>query len=266
MGQAIDTVAFFATNPGAGGAAATAATGDSFTVRNFDKSAPAAIEQIIRQGATSGFVRARSPLLHDNVRGIMFTTGDTPARWLFPPDIGQPLSPQDNLTVEISGGAAEVDGGALVISYTNLTGASARLHSWSDISGMIKNVKPVEVDITTNAIAMQWTDTVLTTTENLMHAGSDYAVLGYVVNTACCAVGVKGQDTGNLRVCGWGSTDPSDTSDYFVRESIRGNHPYIPVLAANNRFATFVSVAAVATGTAITVQLILAELTSTLPS
>jgi len=47
----------------------------------------------------------------------------------------QPLEPTDQLTVEMSGGAAETDIVGLINYYTDLPGASARLHSWGDISG-----------------------------------------------------------------------------------------------------------------------------------
>lgn len=258
--MAIDCVGFFATNPGAGGGAATVATGDSFTVRSAAQGSRVILEEIVRQGAAAGFVRVRSPLLHDNVRGIMFTPTDTPSRMLLPPDVGQPLTPLDNLIVEVSGGAAEVDGGFLELYYENAAGLSQRLHSPGDIIGNVKNVKPLQVAVAVGATAFVWTDVVITTTENLLHAASDYAILGYVVDTACAAVGIKGQDTSNLRVCGWGSTDPTDTSDYFIRKSLRENRPWIPVINAQNRFSTFASILTSAVAGTINVQFILAEL------
>jgi hypothetical protein len=263
MGMAIDCVGFFATNPGAGGAAATVATGDSFTVRSAAASSKVILEEIVRQGVTAGFVRVRSPLLHDNVRGIMITPTDTPSRMLLPPDAGQPLTPLDNLIVELSGGAAEVDGGFLEIYYENAAGLSQRLHSPGDIIGNIRNIKPMQVAVAVGATAFVWTDVVITTTENLLHAASDYAVLGYVVDTACAAVGIKGQDTSNLRVCGWGSIDPTDTSDYFIKKAERENRPWIPVINAQNRFSTFASILTSAVAGTINVQFILAELAST---
>jgi hypothetical protein len=260
MGMAIDCVGFSATNPGSTGAAATVLSGDSFTVRNAAAGSRVILEEMIRQGAAAGFVRVRSPLLHDNVRGIMLTTTDTPSRMLFPPDIGQSLIPLDNLIVEISGGAAEVDGGFLEIYYENALGLAARLHSPGDIIGNVKYIKPLEVDVPVGGTAFVWTDLVITTTENLVHATSDYAVLGFITDTACAAVGIKGQDTGNLRVCGWGSTDPSDTSDYFIKKSQRENRPWIPVINAANRFSTFATILTSAVAGTIKVQFILAEL------
>lgn len=260
MGLAIDTVGFFATNPGATITAATVSPGDSFTIRSFAPSSSAFLEEIVRKGATAGMVRVRSPLVHDNVRGVMFSTGETPSRFLLPPEVGQVVQSQDNLIVEVSGGTAETDTGVLIVYYSDLLGASARLRSWGDIAHNIKNIKPVEVDLTTSGTIGTWVDTVLTTTENLMHANSDYAVLGYVLDVACLAFGVKGQDTSNLRVCGPGITDSSDTSDFFVKQSDRHGTPHIPVISAANRFSTYVSALSDTASVAIKGQLVLAEL------
>src|SRR5215469_12279568 len=98
MGLALDSVVTSAVNPGAGPTAFTAATsGDSLTVRNFAASDYALLIALCRRGATSGFFRVRSPLLHDNVRGYMFTTGETPSLLAVPAEVGQRLQPQDAL-------------------------------------------------------------------------------------------------------------------------------------------------------------------------
>src|SRR5262245_38608280 len=106
MGLALDAIVVSAVNPGAGPTAfTTAVSGDSLSVRNFPDSAVAKLIQITRRGATAGFLRVRSPLLHDNVRGIMFSTGQTPSELTIPAEIAQPLYAQDTLIAEGSGGA-----------------------------------------------------------------------------------------------------------------------------------------------------------------
>jgi len=262
MGLAIDTVGFVATNPGAL-LAATASTGDSFTVRNFAQTDSAKLLALGRQGVTEGLVRVRSALLHDFVRGIMFTPSETPAAVLLPRSVSQLLHPQDVLTVELGGGAAEVDAGYFQVAYSNLPGGGARLHMLADIDSIIKNIKPVEVDFNTAAVAGQWQDTTIVTTENLLHANTDYAVLGYVVDIACLAFGIKGIDTSNLRVCGPGVVRSEVTSNYFVNLSNDTGLPTIPVINSANAGGLFASCIAVATGAAIKGQLILAELAQT---
>ena len=264
MGLAIDTIVGAATNPSSTLTAVTMNSGDSTTVRNAAASAQVYLDEVYRQGATEGYVRVRSPLLHDMVQGIRFTPSETPTKRLLPPWIDQLLRPQDPLTIEVSGGSAEVDAVAANIWYSDLGGASARLHTLGDIQGLVKTIKPLEVDWTSAGTAANWVDTVITTTENLLHANTDYAVLGYITDVASLVVGVKGIDTSNLRVCGPGSTDSSVTQDWFVRQSQWTGRPYIPVFNSANQGSVYVSGAAVATSSAIKTSLILAELAHTI--
>lgn len=263
MGLAIDTVGFVATNPGAT-KAATASAGDSFTIRAFAPTDFARLVSVRRQGAAEGIVQLLSPLFHDNVRGITFTPSETPTAELKGQRLSQPLKSQDTLVVNIGGGAAEVDAGAFMVFYSNLGGASARLHTWADIASLVKNVKPLEVDFNTAATAGQWADTVITTTENLLHANTDYAVLGYVTDIALLSLGLRGTDTGNLRVTGPGVLRSEVTSSYFADLSDMTGLPCIPVFNAANAANTFISALDVATAAACKGQLILAELSQNL--
>lgn len=262
MGAAFDTVGFSLLNPGATFTAATPSPGDSFVVRAFPvQSSRARLFRVIRQGVTAGGVRILSPLLHDNVRGITQLTTETPTTFAFPREVQQDLRPQDTLIVQISGGGAETDAGALMLYYNDLPGANARLAMPADILPRIKNIKPMEVDFTTVVAGTGWLDTVITTTEDLLHANTDYAVLGYTVDTAGVAVGIKGIDTSNLRVCGPASTASIVTGDYFWETSMRDGIPMIPIFNSANKGSTFVSMLAVAAA-ATKVILNLAELTT----
>ncbi len=267
MGLALDTVVTSAVNPGAGPTSfGVTASGDTLTVRNFALTDSAKLIQLCRRGATSGFARVRSPLLHDNVRGIMITTGETPSLLAVPAEFAQPLYPQDTLIVEGSGGAAETDLAILSIYYGNLVGTAARLHMAGDISGIVKNIRPVTVSVTASATIGAWTDTAVNVTEDLLHANTDYAVLGYATSVALGWVAVKGPDIGNLRAGGPGSINVEDTSNYFVWQSFRHNLPFIPVFNSANKAGTFVSVVDSAASTAATITLILAELSQNLPN
>jgi hypothetical protein len=164
----------------------------------------------------------------------------------------------------VSGGSAEVEVVAPNIWYSDLGGASARLHTLGDIQGLVKTIKPLEVDWTTSGTAANWVDTVITASENLLHANTDYAVLGYITDVASLVVGIKGIDTSNLRVCGPGVTRSEVTQDWFVRQSQWTGRPWIPVFNSANQGSVFVSGAAVATSAAIKTSLILAELAHTI--
>lgn len=264
MGLAMDTIGFFATNPGSGGAAATVAPGDSFTVRNFAPTDQCFLDTVVHTGSPEGFVQITSPMLHDDVRGIRFTTANNPSVFLMPQDYGQKLVAQDTLAVSVSGPTANSVAGIMGLWYSNLIGSSSRLHSWGDISGIIKNIKPTEVDVTSSATIGTWVDTLFTTTEDLTHAYTDYAVLGYLVDVACLAVGVKGQETGNLRVCGPGTPNDFATMDYFVVRSAKSGRPCIPIINSANKGSIYVSIIHDVASVAVKVQLILAELTQNL--
>lgn len=265
MGLAIDTVLGNVTNSAAL-TPVTLAVGDSGTVRSFPTGSNTTLEFIAYQSTVAGALRITSPMLHDNVRGISYEPSESPASFLMPQDTGQPLVSQDTLLIQASNAAAGVTNVGLGIYYQNLSGQAARLHSWGDISGLIKNIRPLEVSVTSNATPGQWEDTVITATEDLLHANQDYAVLGYTTSAALTVIGIKGQETGNLRVCGPGATSTLDITDYFVTMSQRMGTPHIPVFNSANKNNTYVSVASDTASQAANVQLILAELTQNLAS
>lgn len=263
---AIDTIIGIATNPSTTFTAVTFNTGDSGAVRSFPATNSARLERVMRGGASSGAVRVLSPRLHDNVRGITYTSAENPSIFLMPQMVGQQVYPQDTLTVQLTGGTAETDVAALSIYYDNLPGSNARLHNWGDIASLIQYIKPLEVDVTNSATKGAWTDTVITTTEDLLIANRDYAVLGYVTDTNVTAVGIKGSETGNLRICGPGTTASDDTSMFFVDWGNREGTPHIPVINSANKGSIFVSTADQAASSTPKVQLVLALLSSNLPS
>lgn len=264
--SAIDTIVGRATNPGAAFTNVTMNAGDSATVRSFPSTNMARLERVTRGGATKGAVRITSPLLHDAIRGITFTSPQNPAPFAMPQYAPQQLYPQDNLTIAITGGAAETDVAALTIYYDNLPGSNARLHNWGDIASLIQYIKPLEVDVTNSATVGAWTDTGITATENILKANRDYAVLGYVTDTAQTVIGVKGSETGNLRIAGPGTLLTEDTSSFFVDWSNREGTPHIPVFNSANAGSFFVSTADVVASSTPVVQLVLALLSSNLPS
>lgn len=183
-----------------------------------------------------------------------------------PRQIQQDLYAQDTLTFNVLGTASDVIVGALGIYYDGVPGASARLFNPGDVMGLVKYIKILEVAITTNGTAGAWEDAVFTTTENLLKANTDYAVLGYLTDVACAVVGLKGQETGNLRICGPGTTTTFDTSEYFIERSLDTGRPHIPVINAANVNNLYASAADSAASTAVKVQFILGMLSQNLPS
>ena len=267
MPLAIDTVALTFT---AGTAATSAyqplvvASGDTLTVRAFNAPATAYLEEILYDASTVNAVRVRSPMFHDNTQGIRFTPGVTPVRYQFAPQAPQQLVSADTLIAEVNDvTASAVYVAALRIYYTDLIGGAARLKNPGDVIGNVKSIKPVLVTITTPT-AHVWTDTAINTTENLLHANTDYAVLGYEVDSATHLVAIKGQETSNLRVGASGQTNLYQTADTFVRLSDFHQTPHIPVFNSQNASNVFVSVYP-RVNTTLNVTVILAEMMHLVP-
>jgi hypothetical protein len=264
MGVAYDTILAFSTQAGAAAfpTALAAAQGDNLTIRGTVGESKAYLEAFIAASNAGGQkFRVSSPLLHDNVTGLTFAGAENPAPFLLPAQTYVELNEQDTLSVSGSCAAATTITAGLVVRYPNIRGVQADLYHWRDIKDDIKFLKSIEVDL--NAIAVgAWTDTVVTVTENQLHADASYAVLGYQTSQAIDIVGVKGIATGNLRYCGPGVATTLDISSYFIYQSEEGGDASIPVFQANDRNSFYVSAAnhAAIGGAAASVYLLVAEL------
>jgi len=264
MGLAIDTVLVDVHNTATSSVGLTNGTvtnsGDSLSVRSFDAPAWAALDAIWLKGSGTRQARIISPRFHDNVTGLTFQSAESPAEFLMPPEIGQPLYSVDALTVQLDAAASSDTVAGLSIYYKDLSGIAADLRTWDDIKGRIINLKSVEVDCTASGTIGTWVDTSLTTTENQLKADYQYAVLGFEANAAVMCMGIKGPATGNLRVCVPANTVTFPLTDYFIEMGRRHGRPYIPVFKANDRANTYVSVADNAASTAVKVYMICAQL------
>jgi hypothetical protein len=260
MTAAYEVISARALNPGAGGAAVTVNDGDSLTVKNFDNSQSAHLEGVWTEAATAGFAQIVSSKLHDTTRGVRFRT-TAAARNLMPSGIKERLYPQDTLAVTLSGGGAETDTVGLLVAYSDLPGSSPRLATPEQVMSRRKAFKVLEVSCAGPATAGNWSaGTLINATEDLLHANADYAVMGYQVDTACCSVAIRGQETGNLRLGGPGPIEALETADWFVKLSRDLNMPAVPIINASNKGGTSVFVQDAAAGATIIVSLYLYEL------
>ena len=258
---AIEVVTGRVTNPGATLTPLTANTNNTFTVRDFPESSMAMLEGLWTQNATAGAVRVRSPRFHDDVQGIRKVANAASVFNLFGDMEFQRLYPNDPLRFDMSGGGAEVDAAAMLIYYRDLGGIAARLEMWESIKPRIVDMCGQVVDVAGPTTSGDWSaGTGIAATNDNLKADTDYAILGYEVNTESLAVAVAGTDTGNLRVGGPGPLNPIETRDWFVGLSLATGTPHIPVFNSNNRGNTLVHVARVGAGGTITVSLQLARL------
>jgi hypothetical protein len=208
-------------------------------------------------------VRVRSARLHDIAQAIRYRVLANTTRNFLPDDARQRLYPQDQLTFEMSGGAAETDSAAMLVYYNDLPGINATLKMWEEIKPRIQNLLTAEVAVAGPATAGDWSGgTALNATFDTFKPNTDYAVLGYLSDTAGLAVGVSSSRTGNLRVGGPETTEAIETRDWFVSLSKALGAPCIPVINSAERASTLVSVAANTAAGTHNVGLTLAELSA----
>lgn len=261
MPQALNVVSGRVTNPGATLTALTANAGDAFTVKSFPFGSKAYILSAWGQEATPGVLRIRSARLHDASQAIRLRVATTTANPLLSFAAEQPLQPQDALTVELSGGAAETDLGAFLVYYDDLPGIAARLISQQEYLQRVVNIFGAEVAITTGGTAAQYGGAVaLNATFDTFKRNVDYAWLGIITDVSIGVVGITGPDTGQTRIGMPGISDPYKTRDFWVETDQNNPFACIPVINAANVAATSIDVAATQTATAVNVTVILAEL------
>lgn len=255
---AVDTIHGTATNPGATITAVTMATGDSATVRNGRDGSRIYLESVFRNGASAGLVRVRSPLLHDNAQAIRLRGLAASALDLLGFEPEQPLEPQDNLTIEITGGAAESDSALLQLWYEDLPGAQAILKMPEDVLPYTEQLLGCEVATTSPATIGAWADTAINASFDTFKGNRWYAVLGLETDTLISGMAVKGPGTANLRVGMGGDTNRIDTRNRFVQLSRLSGRPHIPIINSADKASTFISTCDKAASTAANVTAILA--------
>lgn len=262
MGAVYEVITGRVANPAAF-TALGANTNDTFNVRSFGESALPKLENVWAQQATAGFVRVRSPRMHDSSSAINLVSNAALPQALLPLEAEQRLYQTDTLTFEIQGGGAETDAAALSLYYDNVSSGFARLAMWEQIKNQILNVLTVQVAVAGPVTTGDWSaGNALTTTTDLLHADTWYAVLGYTLDTASLAVAIRGPDTANYRLGGPGVLNSIETRDWFVKMSKAHGTPHIPIIQSQNDTPTQVHVARVGAGGTINVTLVMAELSS----
>jgi hypothetical protein len=265
MGRALEVLAGYATNPGATLTTVTMSTGLSATIRGTDTTKPAWLLSAWAFCATAGEMRITSPRLHDQVQGIR---NRVTAALVAPLICGhndaafaQRLYAQDNLTVQVSGGAAEMDCVGLLIGYDDLAGVAGRFIDFPTLKKQGINLVTVEVTLTAVATGLFGGSVAINSTNDNLIANTDYAIIGGMCDTRGCAIRINGVDLGNLG-CGFPAepTLRDATQNWFLALSSIFNAPYIPVINSANKTATTVDVETNGSGGTYVVNLQLVQL------
>ena len=246
-GMAMEVVSGFVTGVGATLTAVTANTGNSLQVRaaTFDKKVQLLAAWAFNDTA-AGVLRIRSPRLHDFVQGIRLrvvnNNTDDILCGLADASFPQKLYPQDVLTVELSGSAANIDTGHLLIQYDDLPGVSGRFIDSTLLMSAGVNRIGQEVSVTTSAASGQYTGQVaINATNDNFKANSDYALLGVTCDTRVGTIRIQGVDTGNLGLGIPGEVTMRHVyANYFQRLSDVYKKPLIPVFNSANKSAILV--------------------------
>jgi hypothetical protein len=247
MPRAVELVAGFATNPGATFTVLTPSTGTSFTIRNTDPAKAVWLLSSWAFNASAGELRIRSTKLHDFQQCIRNRVTAAFTAPLFPGhtngSFAQRLFAQDALTVEITGGAAELDCGALLILYEDLQGASGRFVDQAFLKKNGLNTVTIEVTVTAGVAGNFAGAVAVNSTNDNLIANTDYAILGGMVDTRGTAVGITGIDFSNLRL-GFPAepTLRDETQNWFEQLTLAFNTPLIPVFSSANKASTTVDV------------------------
>ena len=261
MGRALQLITGTVNAAGAGYNTVTVSPGSSFAVAAGVSEGAIFLEQVWAKGTTTDQVQIYSPRMHDNNVGIRLQTGTVLNRQLLPWGVDQPLYQADTPTVQTHATGAAQSGIGVLYEYLDLPGAQGRFATWADVQPRIEQIYAQEVDVTSSAtIGTYGASVALNAATDNFKANRDYALLGYTVNVACLAIALTGPDTSNYPVGGPGDPDPVETIDYFKNASWMTGRPFVPIIAANNRAATFLTAVDTAASTAVHVSLTLALL------
>lgn len=264
MGKALEIITGRATAPGATLTAVTMSTGNSATVRASAPDTSAWLLSAWALNQAAGQLQLRSPLLHDNVRGMRFQIPAATPRPVFHSLPAQRLFSHDTLTIELSGSAVAADQeqmGALIY-YDDLPGVNATFLSPEDVWSRAVNIVTVENTITTGAGGGYTGEELLNAESALLRSNTEYALVGYNVRVNCNAVRWRSSDWGNLGVGGPGIVSGTEiTSHWFEQLSYIHDKPLIPVFNSDNIGSLLIDAMVDENATAIPVSTILVQLT-----
>ena len=235
---ALELLTGFATAPGAIFTPLTMAAQNSLTIRNAPEADRPLLLTTWQDKQAVGNFRIRSPKMHDNVQGINMTDIVSELSPSMPMGIPQMLYPQDTLTAEITGSAVggDIETACMLIYYPTLPGSEARFIDPATLKTRAKNLMTSQNTLAFGAAGGYSGSQAINTTNDLMKANTDYALVGYQCRIECAAIRWLGADLGNLGVGGPGSLIfRRSTARWFITLSEEFGLPLIPVFNSANK-------------------------------
>jgi hypothetical protein len=258
----------------AGGAfeALAAADGDSLGIRDYGEGATVTLLQCWgADNVTKCDFSIRSPLLHDNTRGLRFAHMFNPTQSgadgnpniYLPPDYTQKYWRTDTLVVEVNGTAADDVAFTQLLAYEGASTPPGQFLSYQEVESLRVNTVGIRVSPAPPAATSTYgTAEAINADDARLKAGKRYAWLGLTTDLPFTTLALNGPDTANFRIAIPGYRDEDVTAGWFMDLAKRLNKPLVPIIHANNAPNTLTRMADVGGGTAPLVSLLFAELAS----
>jgi hypothetical protein len=271
MGVILDDITVFKDSL-TGGAfeALTAADGESLSIRWLgDGTRVELLEAWGGNNASKCDFSIRSPLMHDNTRGIRFahmfnptlSGSDGDPQLYLPPSWTQPYEPTDTLVVEANGTASDDVTFSQLLCYESPNIQGARLITAQEVTARRKNLVGIRVSPAPHATTSTYgTAEAINSDDDRLKANTDYAWIGLTTDLPFTTLSLFGPDTANFNVCMPGHWDEKITSGWFFEMAHRFNRALVPVINSNNKGVTFTKMAKAGGGTAPLVSLLFVEL------
>ncbi len=271
MGTIIDDITCFKDNI-TGGAFETlaAVSGESLAIRWLGEGTRVHLLEAWGANNTSKMdVSIRSPLMHDNVRGLRFghmfnptlSGADGNPQLYLPPYWKQPYNPTDTLVVEVNGTAAADVTFSQCLLYETPNEIGGRFMQWSEVEARTENLVGIRVSPAAAAATSDYgTAEAISSDDDRLKANTDYALLGLTTDLPFTTLGLFGPDTGNFTIPIPGHWNEQISASWFYEMSRRWSLPLIPIINSNNKGVTFTKLADVGGGTAPLICLLFAEL------
>lgn len=273
MGSVVDTITCFKDAlTGSAFEALTVAAGDSLSLRFLDPNAEInLLEAWGGNNVTKCDFSIRSPLLHDNTRGIRFAhmfnptlSGADGNPQLYMGDYEkQKYRPSDTLIVEALGAASDDVTFTQLVHYSGPQVPQANLLTYQEVLARAVNILGNRVSPSAAASTSTYgTAEAVSTDDDRFKANTWYALIGLTTDLPFTTAVVQGPETANYRLPIPGTWNERITASWFLELSRRFNLPMVPVFNANNKSNITIAVADAGGGTNPLISLKWLELSS----